>query len=61
MKTKSKSGGFANSVETSNNHEFIVVEMTKDHTEPLANLATATKSDRDAVMQLTTTNATLTA
>ena len=38
-----------------------MIEMSQDHTEALANLNTATKSDRDAVMHLSATNATLTA
>ena len=59
--TKAKNGGFANNVEKTNDNDFMMIEMAQDHTEALANLATATKSDRDAVMHLSATNATLTA
>ena len=55
-KTQAKIGGFANNVEKkvekTIDNEYMMIEMTQDHTNALANLATATQSDRDAFVHL---------
>lgn len=57
---KAKTGGFANNAESENEQAFRM-EMAQEQTMALANLATATKSDRQAFTDLASTNATLTA
>ena len=52
---------FANYTDNTRQNATMIEEMTQDHTQALANLATATQSDREAFTNLTSTNATLTA
>ena len=51
----------ANAVAMEQANAAMICELTQDHTDALANLATATNADRGAMATLTRTNATLTA
>ena len=56
---KRKNGGFANNIEKTTDNDFMIIEITQNHTEALENFATATKSDIDAFIRLSLINATL--
>ena len=60
MKAEVKTGGFTNNVESENEYNFRM-KMVYEQTLALANLATVTKSDREAFTNLASTNTTLSA